>query len=473
LANFTGANGANPSGALIMDASGDLYGTTMGGGANNNGAIFELPSGGSLATLASFNYSTTGSEPQAALVADASGNLYGTATYGGANSDGTVFEYIKSSGTLTALASFTGTNGANPQGALVMDAGGNLYGTAYGGGANGDGTVFEVANASGAITTLATFNGTNGGQPSGGLILDGAGNLYGTTRNITGNYGTIFEWVRSSNTISTLATFNSAKGSSPRAGLLMDASGNMYGTTFSGGTSGNGAVFGLYPQIQLTSPTLNGNASLYMGGTYNISWSGGNPGATVQMWAFGGEATNGQWVQITPVNGDVPAAPGYYGWYTDITKYPHGYYEFQAWINPNNGDPWYQTPYSPGYVHVVEPANLQPILTFTTPTNGQTVVDGNVFTIQWTVTFPYAWDASHMTGQLWFDYIDWKNNNNVVWTEIANLSNTALTSGTYSWNTGTALAGIYPTYQWFAFAINFGYNDVWEAVDSTYWLQVT
>ena len=94
---------------------------------------------------------------------------------------GTVFELAKGSGTITTLASFNGTDGANPYGGLIMDSSGNLYGTAADGGASGDGTVFELAKGSGTITTLASFNGTNGANPYGGLIMDSSGNLYGTT----------------------------------------------------------------------------------------------------------------------------------------------------------------------------------------------------------------------------------------------------------------------------------------------------
>ena len=103
---------------------------------------------------------------------DSSGNLYGTASSGGASSDGTVFELVHGSNTITTLASFNGANGLNPEGTLFMDSIGNLYGTTQGGGAAGDGTVFEVAKATGTITTLASFNGSNGLHPEGSVIFD-------------------------------------------------------------------------------------------------------------------------------------------------------------------------------------------------------------------------------------------------------------------------------------------------------------
>ncbi len=128
-----------------------------------------------LSTLGIFT-GANGQSPRAGLIMDGSGNLYGTTEVGGANGDGTVFEIAKGSGTITTLASFNGTNGAEPLAGLIMDSSGNLYGTTDQGGptwnpsagVHGDGTVFELAKGSGTITTLASFNGTNGEDPYAG-----------------------------------------------------------------------------------------------------------------------------------------------------------------------------------------------------------------------------------------------------------------------------------------------------------------
>jgi uncharacterized repeat protein (TIGR03803 family) len=142
---------------------------------------------------------------------DGSGDLYGTAEQGGASNDGTVFEIVHGSGTVTVLASFNGTDGAGPNGSLVLDGNGNLYGTTAGGGTYGSGTVFEVAKGSGAITTLASFNGSDGFDPVAGLIMDTSGNLYGTTAGGGGSSnGTVFELAANSGTITTLASFDGA-----------------------------------------------------------------------------------------------------------------------------------------------------------------------------------------------------------------------------------------------------------------------
>jgi len=245
LASFNGTNGWDP-GPLIMDSSGKLYGTTFQGGASSHGTVFALAHGsGTITTLASFN-GTNGAGPLAALIMDSSGNLYGAATGGGASNVGTVFELAHGSGTITTLASFNGTNGTNAGGALIMDSSGDLYGTAIGGGASGDGTVFELAYGSGTITTLASFNGTNGKSPPAGLIMDSSGNLYGTTTyGGAFGFGTVFELAYGSGTITTLASFNLSIGAHPEAALIMDSSGNLYGTTVFGGASNYGTVFEL------------------------------------------------------------------------------------------------------------------------------------------------------------------------------------------------------------------------------------
>jgi uncharacterized repeat protein (TIGR03803 family) len=253
LASFNAANGVFPYGGLVMDSGGNLYGKSNTGG-SGGGAIFELAKGsGTLTGLASFN-GANGAFPNGGLIIDSSGNLYGTAHDGGANGDGTVFELAKGSKTITALASFNGNNGAGPQAGLILDSSGNFYGTTGAGGASNDGTVFELANGKHTITTLASFNGSNGADPVAGLILDSSGNLYGTASagGASGD-GTVFELARGSGTITTLASFNGSNGAGPHAGLILDSGGNLYGTASVGGASGDGTVFEVLPHTPALS----------------------------------------------------------------------------------------------------------------------------------------------------------------------------------------------------------------------------
>ena len=191
-----------------MDSSGNLYGTTEYGGvghslaaSSGDGTVFELAKGSTtITTLASFQ-GANGENPVAGLIMESSGDLYGTTEFGGigfsnrvGTGDGTVFEVTKGSSTITPVAYFSGANGQAPQGGLIPDSSGNLYGTTGLGGASKDGTVFEVGAGSGAITTMISFGGSNGEDPVAGLIIDSSGNLDGTTMAGGANGdGTVFE----------------------------------------------------------------------------------------------------------------------------------------------------------------------------------------------------------------------------------------------------------------------------------------
>jgi uncharacterized repeat protein (TIGR03803 family) len=126
---------------------------------------------------------------------DSSGNLYGTTYLGGALGLGTVFKLATGTHKITTLVAFNGSDGNNPRGVLIFDRSGNLYGTTTGGGTSSDGTVFELPKGRGTITTLASFNGSDGSDPQAGVIMDSSGNLFGTTNNGGSalNLGTVFE----------------------------------------------------------------------------------------------------------------------------------------------------------------------------------------------------------------------------------------------------------------------------------------
>ncbi len=252
LSMFINSNGANPYSGLIQGTDGSFYGTTEQGGTNGGwGVVFQVTTNGALSTLISFN-NTNGSTPMGELVQGTDGNFYGTTQLGGTNGgSGTVYK-ITTNGALTTLVSFNTTNGANPIGALVQATDGSFFGTTSAGGANGLGTVFQLSN--GTMTTLVSFNGTNGASPLAGLVRGTDGNYYGTTSaGGTGNAGTVF--CMSPAGASTLsASFNTTNGAYPAARLIQGADGNFYGTTRQGGTNGGfGTVFQMTPAGALTS----------------------------------------------------------------------------------------------------------------------------------------------------------------------------------------------------------------------------
>jgi uncharacterized repeat protein (TIGR03803 family) len=275
LANFDYSNGNQPgSMALIEGTDGNFYGTTYSGGANGTGTVFKVTPGGELTTLYSFCAQMScpdGKSPSNGLVQATNGNFYGTASGGGAYNDGTVFE-ITPDGALTTLHSFNGVDGANPVGALMQANNGNFYATTYSGGASvacpngpGCGTVFEIT-AEGELTTLHSFNGADGQFPSSGVIQATDGNFYGTTQYGGGNIcyqgppglgsnqgcGTVFK-LNNTGQLITLHSFDSTDGWLPGGGLVQATDGNFYGTTAWGGASNFGTVFKITPGGELTT----------------------------------------------------------------------------------------------------------------------------------------------------------------------------------------------------------------------------
>ncbi len=258
-----GTDGATPIAGLVMDSSGNLYGTTYSYGSLGGGTVFKLtPGTGGAYTetiLHSFAGGTDGANPYAGLVMDSSGNLYGTTFGGGGSSSyGTVFRLTPATGGSyieTILHSFAGgTDGANPYAGLVMDSSGNLYGTTEsGGGSSNHGTVFKLTPGTGGTYTETILNsfagGTDGVNPYAGVVMDSSGNLYGTTEyGGSSNSGTVFKLTPGTGGTYTETILHSFAGgtndgSYPFAGLVMDSSGNLYGTTQTGSSGGNGTVF--------------------------------------------------------------------------------------------------------------------------------------------------------------------------------------------------------------------------------------
>ncbi len=261
-----GADGLDPSCGLVLDAAGNMYGTTpIGGGTGCGGlgcgTVFKIAPTGQETILYRFEGVPDGANPYRGLVRDSAGNLYGTTGVGGVSNVGTVF-MLNANGEETILHNFAGPpDGTFPYAGLLRDAAGNLFGTTGGGGDNplcpsGCGTVFEITSTGGEVVLYSFSGGADGDDPSGGVVEDKAGNLYGTTAGgggspanycgFLGGCGTVFE-LDQAGTLTTLHQFNEGDGAGPGATLTLDSSGNLYGTTGGGGSSNFGTVFKLTP----------------------------------------------------------------------------------------------------------------------------------------------------------------------------------------------------------------------------------
>lgn len=334
------ADGSNPGAGLVLGTDGNFYGATSGGGTGTAcngggcGTIFKISSGGTLTTLYNFN-GTDGAGP-GTLVQGTDGNFYGQTGGGGTGAScpfgagecGTVFK-ITPGGTLTTLYNWCSqtscVDGGAPEPPLVQGTDGNFYGTTFLGGVNGQssggyGTVFKISPA-GALTTLVSFDQTNGWAPGGGLIQGTDGNFYGTTESggtagicLTSVCGTVFK-MTPAGTLSTLHSFSyllSEGGLQPNAPLIEGSDGNFYGTTAQGGTSDDGTVFQITPQGKLTvlhsfdgtdgSGLFDGLFQGTSGEIYGATWVGGTKGDGTVYSVFVGL---GPLVETVPTSGKV------------------------------------------------------------------------------------------------------------------------------------------------------------------------
>ena len=348
LYSFHGKTGANPLAPPIADAQGNLYGTTQDGGAHGLGTVYEITASGEETVLHSFKAAPDGNLPLSNLVLDADGNLFGTTTQGGQYGFGTVFE-VSAAGKESVLYSFTGVNGdgrnpvaglllandgsfcgttqsggkfnfgtvfkvdstgaetvlysfkgfpsdgAYPLAGVIADDAGNLYGTTQVGGRHSDGVVFELA-ASGKEKVLYHFTGGRGGAyPFGGVVLDEKGNLFGTTAYGGEGVGMVYK-VNSEGVENMVYAFNGSNGAYPSAGLVRDAQGNLYGTAEFGGKFGGGIVFEVTHGTAILLHSFDGGDGKYLLSGLSIDASGNLYGTAPQ----GGGADQGTAYKLTP-----------------------------------------------------------------------------------------------------------------------------------------------------------------------------
>jgi uncharacterized repeat protein (TIGR03803 family) len=303
---FAGKNGLNLGGGLVQDAAGNLYGTTVNGGdltcnaGQGCGTVFKLDPENRLTILHRFHGGSDGQGPNSTLILDSAGNLWGTTFSGGDEGDaGILFRIGSTTGHLTVIRAFPSIFG-NPVGDIVMDAGGNVYGT---GTLGGDihckcGFVYMIIPRYENLSPIIQFNGTNGANPLGGVKFDASGNLVGATSGggnaaCTGGCGVVFRVNPSTLQVSVLHRFKGlADGANPQGGVTLDADGNIYGTTRLGGKTqtvggGYGLVFKMDPvgheTVLHTFDEYNGaqpQANLLLdaaGNIYGTTAFGGSP----------------------------------------------------------------------------------------------------------------------------------------------------------------------------------------------------
>jgi uncharacterized repeat protein (TIGR03803 family) len=263
LHTFRGNEGTALEGTLIEGPNGILYGTTAGGGVISAGTVFQITTNGVFAAL-NANPSTGLNQPAAGVVLASDGNLYGTSEFGGTSTNciggcGAIYR-ITPGGVVTTLHSFDKSDGQSPKSVLVEGPGGILYGTTYGSPlsvlncANGCGTIFQITT-NGGFTTLHTFAGPEGKLPEAGLVFGSDGNLYGTgSRGGTLTFGTVFQ-VTTNGIVTRLVSFTGTNGGVPVAPLILGPDGAFYGTTLVGGGT-NGAGLGTVFKL-----TVSTNAS--------------------------------------------------------------------------------------------------------------------------------------------------------------------------------------------------------------------
>lgn len=301
LADFDGSNGETPYRApLLQGTDGNFYGTTQYGGTNNQGTVFRVTPSGTVTTLYSFSGPPEGAQPAGGLIQALDGQFYGVTVVGGTSTNcfencGTVFQ-MGPEGKVTTLSSFDSSDGNYPWVGLIQASDGNFYGTTTQGGTYGLGTIFRIT-ASGTLTSLHSFDDTDGDFPTAPLIQSSDGNLYGTTELANGS-GNIFE-ITLAGAFTDVFQFNTSSGTWPIAGLMQASDGMYYGCTTNYGPDGGGTIFktGLKGRVAIVAGLSNHPGTPEQCFASLIQGSDGNLYGTTFA---GGTGEDGTIIQVTP-----------------------------------------------------------------------------------------------------------------------------------------------------------------------------
>lgn len=276
--DFISANGSNPGSSLYLAANGKLYGLTQDGGSLTDGVLFEYdPATSTFTKKLDFNL-TDGESPLASLAQASNGKLYGTTNGGGATGDGTLFEFDPATATYTKKIDFIGTNGLSPEGSLVLAGNGKLYGMTNNGGANNAGVLFEYDPTSSAFVKKLDFNySTTGGGATGSLVLATNGKLYGMVGyGGPNNAGNLFEYDPATSTHIKKLDFTAINGSNPQGTLVQTSNGKLYGMTREGGANNKGVLFEYDPATSAYAKKLDFNGTNGAGPQGNLTLATNN-----------------------------------------------------------------------------------------------------------------------------------------------------------------------------------------------------
>ena len=257
VVSLQASSGSNPQGSLIQASNGLLYGLTSNNGAHGGGSLFSIDiTTNGFSPLVEFSDTATGTAPTGSLLQASNGLLYGLASQGGAREEGTLFSYNTNTNVFTKLVDLSaGPDQAGALGSLIQATNGLLYGMTEQGGSNNEGSIFSFNTSTNVFTTVVNFNNTgNGESPYGSLMQASNGLLYGMTSHGGANHvGTVFSFDPTTDSLTTVFTFiNGTGGSYPSGTLMQDTNGLLYGMTTDGGTV-SGTIF----SYDITSGVLN------------------------------------------------------------------------------------------------------------------------------------------------------------------------------------------------------------------------
>jgi|GEM_PF-1135124 uncharacterized repeat protein (TIGR03803 family) len=298
LFSFSGSNGSSPNAqqSIVQGLDGNLYALVNGGGANNNGVIFECSTSGSFIGVVSFNGLSGGANPGGSLIQASDGNFYGLTNYGGPANEGVLFKYSTIGG-MSDLVNFgSSTTGTYPFSGLAQGADGNLYGTTASGGLTNTGSLYRFTLTD-TLSTIASFKSSNGNAPIGTPIQASNGNLYGMTGNGgAGGGGSIYEYTFINHFLNdSVVDFDITNGAGPYGNLIQASDGYMYGMTYDGGSSNNGVLFKFQPSGEIYTVLVNfpGGNSAYPQGSLIQGTDGalygttmGNPGSYGSIFKY-------------------------------------------------------------------------------------------------------------------------------------------------------------------------------------------